>query len=64
MSKYFNIEKGVLSFRRGHEMIKLEGWGDDALRVRTTENKSFISNSSKILRLLGPISVSAVIYFL
>jgi hypothetical protein len=64
MSKYFNIEKGVLSFRRGHEMIRLEGWGDDALRVRTTENKSFISNSSKILRLLGPISISAVIYFL
>ena len=64
MSKYFNIEKGVLSFRRGHEMIRLEGWGDDALRVRTTENKSFISNSSKILRLLGPISISAVVYFL
>ena len=41
MSKYFNIEKGVLSFKRGHEMIRIEGWGDNALRVRTTENKSF-----------------------
>ena len=43
MSKYFNIEKGVLSFRRGHEMIRIEGWGNDALRIRTTENKSFTS---------------------
>ena len=41
MSKYFKIENGVLSFRRGHEIIRVEGWGDNALRVRTTENKSF-----------------------
>ena len=39
MSKYFNIERGVLSFRRGHEIIRIEGWGNDALRVRITENK-------------------------
>ncbi|MBE6731821.1 MAG: glycoside hydrolase family 31 protein [Ruminococcaceae bacterium] len=41
MSKYFTLEKGVLNFRRGHEIIRIEGWGKDALRVRTTENKKF-----------------------
>ena len=66
MSKYFNIEKGVLNFRRGHEIIRIEGWGKDALRVRTTENKKFtkilfLKNTAILYRISTSINASTAI---
>lgn len=34
-------EKNVLVYRRGYETVRVEGWGENALRVRSTKNASF-----------------------
>ena len=41
MKQYFSTENGVLTFRRRYETIRIEGWGENGLRVRSTENHSF-----------------------
>ena len=41
MQQYFTAENGVLIFRRRYETIRIEGWGANSLRVRTTENQGF-----------------------
>jgi len=43
MSKYFAIENGVLTYKRRYETVRIEGWGENALRVRMTENHGFIA---------------------
>ena len=45
MSRYFSISDGVLVYRRGYETVRIEGWGENALRVRTTQNRGFISEN-------------------
>lgn len=34
-------EKNALVYRRGYETVRVEGWGENALRVRSTKNASF-----------------------
>ena len=41
MKQYFSTENGVLTFRRRYETIRIEGWGENGLRVRSTENHNF-----------------------
>ena len=41
MQQYFTAENGVLIYRRRYETIRIEGWGENALRVRSTENRDF-----------------------
>ena len=41
MSNFFTIDNGVLTYRRRYETILIEGWGENALRVRSTENRGF-----------------------
>ena len=42
-SKYFSMDNGALVFKRGYETVRIEGWGKNALRVRTTQNHRFIA---------------------
>ena len=44
MSGTFSISGNVLSFRRKYETLRIEGWGENALRIRATENRSFTSH--------------------
>ena len=44
MSGTFAISNNVLSFRRKYETLRIEGWGENALRIRATENRSFTSH--------------------
>ena len=41
MQQYFTAENGVLTYRRRYETIRIEGWGVNGLRVRSTENRGF-----------------------
>ena len=41
MSNYFSIENGTLTFRRRYETVRIEGWGENSLRIRATENRGF-----------------------
>ena len=41
MQQYFTAENGVLTYRRRYETIRIEGWGENGLRVRSTENRGF-----------------------
>ena len=41
MSNFFTTENGVLTFRRRRETLRIEGWGANGLRVRSTENRDF-----------------------
>ena len=34
MAHYFNTENGVLTYRRRYETLRIEAWGENALRVR------------------------------
>ncbi|MBP3323706.1 MAG: glycoside hydrolase family 31 protein [Clostridia bacterium] len=43
MNKYFTLENGVLIFKRRQEIVRIEGWGENSLRVRTTENHGFLN---------------------
>ena len=43
MSRIFTIQNGSLIFKRKYETVKIEGWGENALRVRATENHAFTS---------------------
>lgn len=45
MSRYFSIVNGALIYRRGYETVRIEGWGENALRVRTTQNHGFIAEN-------------------
>ena len=37
----FSTEKNALVYKRAHETVRIEGWGENALRVRATKNASF-----------------------
>ena len=41
MSTCFHIEEGALIFKRRYETVRIEGWGEHGLRVRSTENHTF-----------------------
>ncbi|MBQ4620059.1 MAG: glycoside hydrolase family 31 protein [Clostridia bacterium] len=41
MSRVFTIQNGSLIYKRKYETLKIEGWGENALRVRATENRAF-----------------------
>ena len=41
MSKYFKIEDNAVVFKRKYETVRIEGWGENGIRVRTTENRNF-----------------------
>ncbi|MBR3927483.1 MAG: glycoside hydrolase family 31 protein [Clostridia bacterium] len=41
MSNVFTIQNGSLIYKRRYETLKIEGWGENALRVRSTENRGF-----------------------
>ena len=41
MKQYFSTENGVLTYRRRYETIRIEGWGENGLRVRSSENHGF-----------------------
>ena len=41
MSKYFSTQNGVLTYKRRYETVRIEGWGENALRVRSSENHQF-----------------------
>jgi len=43
MSRVFTIQNGSLIYKRKYETVKIEGWGENALRVRATENHAFTS---------------------
>ena len=43
MSRIFTIQNGSLIFKRKYETVRIEGWGENALRVRATENHAFTS---------------------
>ena len=41
MQQYFTTEKNMLTFKRRREIVRIEGWGENGLRVRSTENHGF-----------------------
>ena len=41
MSRFFSIQDGSLIYKKRYETVKIEGWGENALRVRATENHAF-----------------------
>ena len=41
MQQFFTIENNTLMFKRRREIVRIEGWGENGLRVRSTENREF-----------------------
>ena len=50
MSRVFTIQNGSLIYKRKYETLKIEGWGENALRVRATENRAFLMKRMYILK--------------
>ena len=44
MQNYVTAENGILIFKRRRETVRIEGWGENGLRVRSTENHGFTSH--------------------
>ncbi len=45
MSGYFSVENSVLTYKRLYETVRIEGWGENGLRVRATENREFTKHN-------------------
>lgn len=41
MNSYFTLENGTILYKRRYETLRIEAWGENALRVRATENHRF-----------------------
>ena len=41
MHQFFTIQNGSLTYKRRHETVRIEGWGENSLRIRATENHQF-----------------------
>ena len=41
MSGTFSIHSNVLTYKRFYETLRIEGWGENSLRIRATQNHSF-----------------------
>ena len=59
MSQYFKTENGVLIFKRRYETIRIEAWGENALRVRATQNHHFTAED---WALTEPVNAKAKAY--
>lgn len=44
MQNCFTVENGILTYKRRHEIVRIEGWGENGLRVRATENHGFTAH--------------------
>ena len=44
MQNCFTVENGILTYKRRREIVRIEGWGENGLRVRATENHGFTAH--------------------
>ena len=43
MNRFFTIDQNSLTYKKRYETVRIEGWGENSLRVRASENHGFTS---------------------
>ena len=54
-------EKNALIFKKGNETLRIEPWGKDSLRVRSTLNPKFLYRDNGLTEPLAPQTATIIL---